>query len=116
MKPYYVNPTEFYNQMIISKNQDKLTDESITMIMKIIDKYATKFKYKDYMDLEDCKSHAIMQILRNWRSYDPDKSPNAFSYFTQSAKMGLYMGWNKLYEYKKNGMHISYEGIFSMNS
>ena len=109
----YVNPNDFYQEIVKSKKEGELTKEAIKMISLIIDRYARKFNYKDEMDREDCASHAIMQILRNWRSYDPAKNSNAFAYFTQAAKMGLYMGWNKLYEYKRNGLHVSIDDMFN---
>jgi len=103
----YVDPKAFYQQILISKQEDELTKESIKMISLIIERYSRKFKYKDEMDREDCEAFAIMQILRNWRSYDPQKNANAFAYFTQAVKTGIYMGWNKMYAYKKEGIHFS---------
>jgi DNA-directed RNA polymerase specialized sigma subunit len=103
----YVDPKAFYQQILISKQEDELTREAIKMISLIIQRYTVKFNYKNEMDREDCEAYAIMQILRNWRSYDPKKNTNAFAYFTQAAKTGIYMGWKKMYKYKKEGIHFS---------
>lgn len=107
----YVDPKEFYLEICKSKDQGELTKPAIKMISLIIENYSLKFKYRNEMDREDCQSHAIMQILRNWKSFDPTKSDQAFAYFTSSTRTGLFMGWQKLYGYKKEGIHFSMDSL-----
>lgn len=107
----YVNPSQFYLEICKSKKEGELTREAIKMICLIIDNYSRKFMYKNEMDKEDCQSHAIMQILKNWRSFDETKSTQAFAYFTTAARTGLMMGWQKLYGYKNEGHHFSFDDL-----
>jgi hypothetical protein len=38
-----------------------------------------------------------MDCYQYWRGYNPEKSQNAFAYFTQIIKNGFAKGWRKLY-------------------
>ena len=109
----YVDPKLFYAEIVKSKQEGELTKEAIKMICLIIQNYSVKFQYRNEMDRDDCQSHAIMQILRNWKTFDPDKSDQAFAYFTSSARTGLFMGWQKLYGYKKEGAHFSTDTLIN---
>lgn len=110
-KSYYVDPKIFYQEIVKSKAQDELTKEALKMIALIIENYSHKLRYRDEMDREDCTSNAILQILKNWRTFDPQQSTQAFAYFTQAAKMGLYNGWNKMYGYYQEGHHYSFDDL-----
>lgn len=109
----YVDPKLFYAEIVKSKQQDELTKEAVRMIALIIENYSHKFKYRNEMDREDCQSHAIMQILRHWRTFDPSKSNQAFAFFSSAARNGILMGWHNLYGYKKEGIHFSTDSLIN---
>jgi hypothetical protein len=60
------------------------------------------------MDKDDCIQSAMMDILKYWRGFKPEKSTNAFAYYTTIIYKGAAKGWNKLHpETKKQIEKIS---------
>lgn len=94
---HHVKNTDLRNEIIKSKNADKLTPEALNMFILMAKKFSTKLNYVYAEDREDCISFAIMDCYQYWRGYDPEKSQNAFAYFTQVIKNGFGKGWRKLY-------------------
>lgn len=86
------------NALTISREQDELTPEALDILLLMIDKIQSKFKYSDPADKEDCRSRAVLQVLMKWNGpygYDPAKG-DGFSWATQMIKNGLYAGWGEL--------------------
>lgn len=93
----YVKNADLRNEIIKCKEKDELSREALAMLMLMATKFAETLKYVYIEDKEDCISFAIMDCYQYWRGYDPEKSPNAFSYYTQMIKNGFAKGWRKLY-------------------
>lgn len=92
-----VKNKDLREELIKSKAQDKLTPEALAMFMLMSKKFANKLTYIYEDDKKDCISFAIMDCYQYWRGYNPEKSQNAFAYFTQIIKNGFAKGWRKLY-------------------
>lgn len=92
----YLNNKDLLHQIIVSKEQCKLTPIAVDMLWKLVKESSKKLKYKDPQDREDCMSAAMLDLLRYWDRFDPAKSTNAFAFFTQVAKNGFAKGWNEL--------------------
>lgn len=116
MGAHYVKNGDLRNEIIKSKAQDKLTPEALEMFQLMSKKFSTKLTYIYAEDREDCISFAIMDCYLYWRGYDPEKSQNAFAYFTQIIKNGFAKGWRKLYGNipKKNRISISSNKIYNI--
>ena len=97
MAIHHVKNGDLRNEIIKSKAQDKLTPEALDMFMLMAKKFSTKLNYIYIEDREDCISFAVMDCFMYWRGYNPEKSQNAFAYFTQIIKNGFAKGWRKLY-------------------
>lgn len=93
----HVKNCDLRDQIVKSKEQDELTPEALDMFILMAKKFSTKLNYIYSEDREDCISFAIMDCFMYWRGYDPEKSQNAFAYFTQIIKNGFAKGWRKLY-------------------
>ena len=93
----HVKNADLRNEIIKSKERDELTKEALDMLILMAKKFSTKLYYIYSEDREDCIAFAIMDCYKYWRGYDPNKSLNAFAYFTQVIKMGSAKGWKKLY-------------------
>jgi hypothetical protein len=106
-KKDYLNNKDLYDEIVKSKEQDKLTPTAEKMLMLLAERAITKMKYVDQDDKKDCLAFAILDLLKYWRGFNP-KYKNAFAYFTEIAKKGYAKGWNKLYPKK-------YEGTISIN-
>lgn len=99
----YIKPKEFYDEICISLQQEKLTKRAEEMLILIAHRANTKLKYENPMDREDCISFALLDLFKYWNRFNPEKTKNAFSFFTQVAKNGYAKGWNKLHPGKYKG-------------
>ena len=118
--PEYVNNKLLYEEICISLKQKKLTPKAESYLMLIADRAIGKLRYADEMDKEDCVSFARLELIRYWDRFKPEKSKNAFAYFTQIAKNGYAKGWNILHPTKYagtvsiTGRNDETDGIFSV--
>ena len=94
---HYVNADDLRREISLSKEKGELTTEAVKMLRAMADGASKKLKYKYEEDREDCIAFAMMDIIKYWRGYDPEKSKNVFAYYTQMIKNGFGKGWKKLY-------------------
>jgi hypothetical protein len=111
----YVKPKEFYEEICISLEQKKLTKKAQDMLILIAYRANTKLTYENPMDREDCISFALLDLFKYWDRFKPEKTKNAFAFFTQVAKNGYAKGWNKLRPGKYKGT-ISLSGKSNADS
>jgi hypothetical protein len=114
----YLNNKDLYDEIVKSKDQDKLTVKAERMLVLLAERAITKMKYVSLDDKKDCLSFAVLDLLKYWRSFNP-KYKNAFAYFTEIAKKGYAKGWNKLYPKKYAGTisingGLDTDGIYSL--
>ena len=103
MAKHYVTNKTLVPEIIKSKEQGKLTNEAIKMLMMLSERAIRKLHYKDPEDRRDCLAFAQMDLIKYWDRFDPEKGSNAFAYYTQIAKKGYAKGWNKLHPKKHSG-------------
>lgn len=105
-KKDYLNNKDLYDQMVLSKEQNKLTPEAEKMLILLAERTINKLSYVNDDDRQDCLQFALLDLLKYWRNFNP-QYPNAFAYFTEIAKRGYAKGWNKIHPVKyKNTMSI----------
>ena len=115
-KRKYLNNRDLLEEIIKSKGEDELTPKALKMLMMLADRSSSRLVYRNPEDRKDCIACAYMDLYRYWRNFNPEKSTNAFAYFTEIAKRGFAKGWNKLHP-KKYGGTISMsggEGIYTI--
>ena len=117
----YVKPKELYEEICISLQQQKLTKRAEEMLIMIAYRANTRLSYENPMDREDCISFAILDLFKYWNRFNPEKTKNAFSFYTQVAKNGYAKGWNKIHPGKYKGTlslsgtsNSDSEGIYSI--
>ena len=110
-KKNYLNNRDLYDQIVLSKEQDKLTPDAEKMLMLLAEKAINKMRYVNEDDRNDCLQFAMLDLLKYWRNFNP-KYPNAFAYFTEIAKRGYAKGWNKIHPTKYKGT-VSISGTSS---
>ena len=98
----YLNNRDLFDQMVLSKEQDKLTRDAEKMLILLAEKAINRMRYVSEDDRNDCLQFAILDLLKYWRNFNP-KYPNAFAYFTEIAKRGYAKGWNKIHPQKYKG-------------
>lgn len=116
MGVHHVKNRDLREELIKSKEDDKLTPEALDMFILMAHKFSTKFTYMYPEDKEDCISFAIMDCYLYWRGYNPEKSANAFAYITQILKNGMGKGWRRLYGNfpKSKKISISQSNIYNI--
>lgn len=110
-KPYLKNK-DFLRELMISKERGELTANAVVMIMKISNKACGRLTYKHEEDRQDSIATGIQKCLMYWKNFNPEKSKNAFAYFTQICKNGFTESFNKLHPISEsNVVSISNENI-----
>ena len=105
-KKNYLNNRDLYDQIVLSKEQDKLTKDAEKMLILLSERAIRKLVYLNADDRNDCLQFAMLDLLKYWRNFNP-KYTNAFAYFTEIAKRGYAKGWNKIHPNKyKNTMSM----------
>lgn len=106
----YLNPKRLYDLVCECLDEDELKPELVNAFILLVDKVMLKNYYSDKQDKEDCRSGAILSLLKAWKKFDPTKTTNAFSFFTTCVKNGLIVSWNEIHPEKIKG-NVSLEAI-----
>lgn len=115
-KKNYLNNRDLYDQIVLSKEADKLTPDAEKMLILLAERAINRLVYLNSDDKNDCLQFAILDLLKYWRNFNP-KYTNAFAYFTEIAKRGYAKGWNKLHPQKyKNTLSMDKINTNSGNS
>jgi len=112
-KKLYLKNKDLLQEILISKEHDKLTFKAQEMFQLLALRTIRKMHYYNPTDKDDCMQTGLLDMFANWRNFDSTKSTNAFAYFTEIFKRGIARGYGELY--KKKGdpdgiyQHISIE-------
>lgn len=82
----YLNNRDLLAETVKSLEQDEMTDKLTRMLMKLVERYGKKGNFANYTYNDDMQAYALMMLVRTWRSFKPDRSSNAFAFFTQCVK------------------------------
>lgn len=116
-KKHYVNNKELRDELIRCAETGELSESAALMFKEIAERLSTKLFYKDPADREDAISSAIYDCIKYWKSYDPEKSQNAFSYFTSVCSNGFGKFWKRAEKVKMPDsvkVHLSDDNIYSI--
>ena len=115
---HYLSNKDLLKEILISKEQDKLTDKAFNMLMLLAERVVSRLPYANNYLREEAHSGAVLDLLLYWDRFDPDISTNAFSYYTQVSKSGCCKGFNISYKGGKKfqGTLISMDGSYQRDS
>lgn len=82
-KANYLNNADMLEQVILSKQQGKITDELAKMFILLARRFASRPNFSGYSYRDEMEANAILQLTKEWRSFDETRYSNAFSYYTQ---------------------------------
>ena len=85
-KTNYLNNADLLAETIKSKENDQMTDKLAHMLLTLVARYGKKGNFANYTYNEDMQGYAMMMLVKTWRSFKPEKSTNAFAFFTQCVK------------------------------
>ena len=89
------------------------------MLKLLADRSVRKMNYSNPDDRDDCLSWAYHDLFKYWRNFNPEKSNNAFAYYTSIIFKGLAKGWNEIHPQKYKDTvsydsHVDSDGIYSL--
>lgn len=85
-KKNYLNNRDLLAQVMLSKKQERMTNELAKMLQMLCRRYARKGNFVNYTYNDDMQAYAMLMLVRTWNSFDPKKSNNPFAFFTQCIK------------------------------
>ena len=115
-KANYIDNVEFFNEIIdyqkrCRKNPKTLIPESLSMyFIKIANNLSNKGNFLSYSFKEDMISDGIENCLTYLHNFNPAKSKNPFSYFTQI----IFFAFVRRIKKEKKQLYIKYKAF--MNS
>lgn len=93
----YLSNKELYVEIVISQARGKLTHNAEVMLELLANRAIKKMHYWSNDDKMDCYQSGLLDMFSNWYNFNPEKSNNAFAYFTEIFKRGLAKSFNQLY-------------------
>lgn len=93
-----INKPDFTREIILSKEQGRLTPKATDYFVKLANHAIKKLTYTDPRDREDCIQFALLDMLLYWKNFDPTISDNAFAFYTQMAYNGYAKGFKKIHK------------------
>ena len=112
----YVKNSELRAEIIKSKELNELTPRALEMLILMSNRLSHKMSYLYDDDRKDCIAGSIMDCFMYWRGYDPEKSANAFAYFTSIAKNGSSKAFKRIYGHfpKSSKISISSANLYNI--
>jgi len=99
-----IKKQELYEEMVKSKNQDKLTKPALETIKEMNKLIHNKLLFKNLEDANYSKEVAEKEILERWVYFNPDhpaKPNSAYNFISEVIKRGYARAWRKLYPKEK---------------
>lgn len=93
----YCNNDDLLAEVVRCKLTGEMSRELVKMFGLIVDNSSRKLKYRDDRDRQDVKQNAWLKICKYWTRFDPARSNQCFSYFTQISKFAFAEGFNQLH-------------------
>jgi len=111
-----VDSKELLKEIVLSKAQDKLTDEAIKMLYQIGNGVMNKKHYYNDSNREDCKQAAFLHLFtpKVWKSFDETRFHNPFAYYTEVYKRAMALEFNRL-TFRDSGTRKYVKLIYSDN-
>lgn len=114
MAKSYINNGEFF-KAILKWREDgcpkPIPNYIAECFMNIVKEYGTKRNFSGYSYIQDMKSEALEHCVRYADRFDPEKSRNPFSYFTQITHNAFIQFLNKEKKISKLKFHLTEEKL-----
>ena len=85
-KVNYLNNKDLLAEHAKSVVQDKMTPKLAHMLQTLCARYGKRGQYAAYTYNDDMQAYAMLMLVKTWRSFNCEKSTNAFAFFTQCIK------------------------------
>jgi len=85
-KVNYIKNKDLLAEVIICKEKGEMSDKLARMLQLLTAKYGRSAQFGGYTFNDDMQAYALMMLCKTWISFKPERSDNAFAYYTQSIK------------------------------
>jgi hypothetical protein len=103
----YIDKKELYKEILLSKEQNKLTKRAEELFILLAKETIKKMTYKNPDDRKDCLQEGLLVLFTRWHNFNPEVSQNVFAYYTEIFKRGMAQGLNKMYNKNMKNVSIS---------
>jgi hypothetical protein len=80
---YYVDPVELLEEVKLYKSSGKCSERLGALLLLMARNFSSKGNFAGYTWRADMVSEGVLTVVKYLRSFNPEKSSNAFSYITQ---------------------------------
>lgn len=85
-KSKYINKAVLLAATMKAKEQGHMTDELAKLLQLLTSQYGSAYRFASYSYNDDMQSYAMMMLVRTWDRFNPERSDNAFAFYTQCIK------------------------------
>lgn len=82
-KTNYLKNKDLLAEVIICKEAGFMSDKLARMLTLLTAKYGKAPSFAGYTFNEDMQAYAMMMLCKTWAGFKPERSDNAFAYYTQ---------------------------------
>lgn len=85
-KSKYINKGVLLAATMKAKEAGHMTDELAKLLQLLTSQYGSAYRFASYSYNDDMQSYAMMMLVRTWDRFNPERSDNAFAFYTQCIK------------------------------
>lgn len=110
---YYITREMLMQEYEKSIEQDRCTDKLLEYFTKIAKRFSTIYRNQNRTDWNAIVNYAVSEAWLKWKTYDPKRTPNIFSYYTTIIANDM----RNHYKYINKGksINISIDALFTNN-
>lgn len=82
----YVDNSDMLAEIAKSKDRGQMTDRLAKMMILMSKRFFTRVNYAKYGFRDEMADESLMHMFGAWQKFNPEKSQNPFSYFTEIMK------------------------------
>lgn len=101
-RDFYLNNKNLLEEVEKSKKQNEMTKDFVIMLEMLTNRIAEKSNFASYTYLDEMKSVAKVNLVKQWSKFNPNRTTNAFAFYTQCIKTNFYQYLN--YEKKQRNI------------
>lgn len=89
----YLNNKDLLADTLSSLENDKMSDQLAHKLKLLVTRYARHPLFVNATYREDMEAYALLVLATKWKMFKPEKSHNAFAFFTQCTKNAFVQYW-----------------------
>lgn len=85
-KTVYLSNKDLLAEVRACKVTGRMSNKLVRQLQLLCSRLGRKGSFVNYSYNEDMQAYAMMMLVRTWQGFNPEKSTNAFAFFTQCIK------------------------------